>query len=526
VKNNAGKTPGDLAREAGRGEVAALLAEAEKQQKPPPERPTDEVAWVKQMLEKHGPGEKRGLLVHCATHGLAAGARYLIKEQGQSPLFQSTTTGDTPLHLAAENGHADVVAVLLQAGAPAARPNKAGRTARAVAQAAGHDECVVLLADAERKERTDGGDSHEQPDAPGERVLAELKAFLKANPDADKNSALAGAIEADSPQAVLYLLELGANPQVGHQDTHDTYLHLAARLNRLQIARILIEAGTPAGRRNKAGQTPADAARQAGHDEMARLLTEAAAVFSPAAATTGPARPAPEPDPFRDRREEAAAMADLKDHLADMPSAEKHKRAFQAASRGWAQPLTMLLDAGVPVEAATPDGRTLLMLAMFSRKDDAAELLLQRGAKVAPASRQGQTALHFAADLGMVHVVERLLDSGADVDAADGSGQTPLHRAAERGDDGMIGLLLAKGAKPDAARKDGQRPLHRAVACGCRKGVALLLAHGASPDLALPSGAAPRDLDPELARLLKDLAARKGPPPQTTRPADSHARPG
>lgn len=65
--------------------------------------------------------------------------------------------GVAALHIAAAGGHAAAVRALLAAGAPVRALDARGRTARRAAEAAGHAEVVLLLAQAERDERGEGG---------------------------------------------------------------------------------------------------------------------------------------------------------------------------------------------------------------------------------------------------------------------------------------------------------------------------------------------------------------------------------
>lgn len=53
--------------------------------------------------------------------------------------------GNTPLIVAAQNGHDDVVATLLAAKADVRAKNNQGQTALDLAVTGGHDECVRLL---------------------------------------------------------------------------------------------------------------------------------------------------------------------------------------------------------------------------------------------------------------------------------------------------------------------------------------------------------------------------------------------
>ena len=71
----------------------------------------------------------------------------LLLEAGANPQEKSNS-GWTPLHWAARNGHTDVVALLLEAGVNPQKKNASGRTPLHWAAKNGHADIVVLLLEA------------------------------------------------------------------------------------------------------------------------------------------------------------------------------------------------------------------------------------------------------------------------------------------------------------------------------------------------------------------------------------------
>ena len=107
--------------------------------------------------------------------------------------------------------------------------------------------------------------------------------------------------------------------------------------------------------------------------------------------------------------------------------------AHWAAHMGNVEALTVLLDAGVPVDIVNNPAHTPLYMACDSFEREAAEsvtevvrLLLQRGATVNPGPQPACSPLHAAARMGKVDVVDLLLAAGAEVDVRDRQGMTPL----------------------------------------------------------------------------------------------------
>ena len=98
-----------------------------------------------------------------------------------------------------------------------------------------------------------------------------LDALLAAGPDLDVFDAAAlGHVNQ------LEIL-LGLDPSLSSSAGPDgiTPLHLAARYGHGAAARRLLDAGADAGARSIYGESAADMARAAGHDDLARMLTAA-----------------------------------------------------------------------------------------------------------------------------------------------------------------------------------------------------------------------------------------------------------
>ena len=156
-----------------------------------------------------------------------------------------------------------------------------------------------------------------------------------------------------------------------------------------------------------------------------------------------------------------------------------------AAMRGDAAAVAVLLAGGADVNAAQGDGMTALHWSARNGDAALARTLLDAGANVQAGTRIGRyTALHMAGEVGAGDVVEVLLGAGADPSArVVGAGSpTPLHFAAASGNVRAVGALVAAGADVNAAEESwGQTPLIFAAARGRTGAVRALLAAGADP---------------------------------------------
>ena len=81
---------------------------------------------------------------------------------------------------------------------------------------------------------------------------------------------------------------------------------------------------------------------------------------------------------------------------------------FELARNGGAGPLSIMLDAGVPVNMRTSNGESLLMLAAGNGHADTVQLLLVKGANPELQDAEGNTALSLARANGNQNAIKHL----------------------------------------------------------------------------------------------------------------------
>lgn len=96
-------------------------------------------------------------------------------------------------------------------------------------------------------------------------------------------------------------------------------------------------------------------------------------------------------------------MSEKKPGLPEQPANQKDEDAiafaqgiFDLARNGGAGPLSVMLDAGVPVNMRTSEGESLLMLASQNGHTETVRLLLEKGADPGVRNNEGDTALTLA----------------------------------------------------------------------------------------------------------------------------------
>lgn len=479
---------------------------------------------VKQLLDAGFRADEQSLAV-AASDGNADIVRLLL-EGGAAP------TGS--LYAAVNGGHAEVVGLLLDAGAPADLTVRDRRTRVAsalleIAARRGHVEVVRRLLDA---------------GAP-----VDIRPYSQETP-------LHSAARYGRAQIVRLLLERGADVNAkGRQ----TALHAAAIHGDAEVVRLLLEAGaSPDILVTYGDETPLFFSAANGHEEVVRLILETGvSVDFPDGYATNPMHAAV-------RARDADIVRQLLDAGAAVHSRnnEGHYPIVLAASEGSAEITELLLTAGAPADLSA------LLTAADLGHADVARALMEAGASVLELDTRRNTMLHHAARAGSPEVVELFLSAGAPVDARNNSGGTPLSLAVEaaayatsdfdeRDADEVaerdrrlevvkllikagapvngwyirlydqetllhiaarssamslfVGALLEGGAAPNVQDEDGDTPLHMAAhdAYGpdSLETVRLLLEAGASAQVKNRKGQTPLDLAAgqlEKWRLIKD----------------------
>ncbi len=150
---------------------------------------------------------------------------------------------------------------------------------------------------------------------------------------------------------------------------------------------------------------------------------------------------------------------------------------FEAAALGRVKRVSQLIDAdSTLVNAWSPDGFSTVHLSAFFAQAETAQLLVTRGANVAAVAKNDMMVqpLHSAAAGGSVEVVTLLLDAGAPVNAKQHAGFTALQSAAVGNMLDMARVLLDHGADPQLCADDGKDAVAMALSKGHDEMVTLL----------------------------------------------------
>uniref|UniRef100_A0A674E9X1 Poly [ADP-ribose] polymerase n=1 Tax=Salmo trutta TaxID=8032 RepID=A0A674E9X1_SALTR len=338
----------------------------------------------------------------------------------------------TPLHVAAERAHNDIMEVLQKHGAKMNALDTLGQTALHRAAMAGHlQTCRLLLsygADASILS-LQGFTASQMGNEAVQQILDENVPVRNSDVDYRLLEA-AKAGDLDTVKSLCSPQNVNCRDLEGR---HSTPLHFAAGYNRVAVVEYLLHHGADVHAKDKGGLVPLHNACSYGHYEVAELLV---------------------------RHGASVNVADL----------WKFTPLHEAAAKGKYEICKLLLKHGADPTKKNRDGNT--PLDMVKEGDTDIQDLLRGDAALLDAAKKGclarvqklcspenincrdtqgrnSTPLHLAAGYNNLEVAEYLLAHGADVNAQDKGGLIPLHNAASYGADDIRALLI-DAMPPDA----------------------------------------------------------------------------
>uniref|UniRef100_A0A671RT65 Ankyrin-3-like n=1 Tax=Sinocyclocheilus anshuiensis TaxID=1608454 RepID=A0A671RT65_9TELE len=422
--------------------------------------------------------------------------------------------------MAAQENHLDVVKFLLDNGSSQSIATEDGFTPLAVALQQGHDQVVSLLLENDTKGKVRLPALHIAARKDDTKAAALL---LQNDHNADVESKMMVNRTTESGFTPLHIaahygninvatLLLNRGAAVDFKARNDiTPLHVASKRGNANMVRLLLERGARIDAKTKDGLTPLHCGARSGHEQVVEMLLDRGApILSKTKNGLSPLHMATQGDHLNCVQLLLHHNVPVDDVTNDYLTA-----LHVAAHCGHYKVAQVLVDKKANPNAKALNGFTPLHIACKKNRIKVMELLLKHGASIQAVTESGLTPIHVAAFMGHENIVTQLTNHGASPNTMNVRGETALHMAARAGQANVVKFLVANGADVDAKAKDDQTPLHISSRLGKPDIVQQLLQHGASPDATTTSGYTPlhlaaRDGHRDMASILLDNGASLG----------------
>ncbi|CAL1603001.1 unnamed protein product [Knipowitschia caucasica] len=285
------------------------------------------------------------------------------------------------------------------------------------------------------------------------KVLISVQSGMLNKQAACGETALLVAVQRDSLDCALVLLENGANPDIANFDKN-TPLYEACQNCNAAIVSALLNHGAAVNTPCIQGYTALQEAAVHNSVEICQMLIA------------------------------AGTRINTSNMFGITP-------LFTAAQNNSMDALHMFIENGADINTQAHDGNTALYEAVKNRHEKVVELLLSQKADTNKTGKHGLLPLHVAAQNGN-KTIASLLIPNTRLARVRSCGVSPLHFAAERNNDNILEMLLKAGYEVNALLspershlyEDRRRSvLYFSVANVNIYAVRLLLSHGAKTDL-------------------------------------------
>ncbi|MDR2795069.1 MAG: ankyrin repeat domain-containing protein [Holosporaceae bacterium] len=394
---------------------------------------------------------------------------------------------NTPLHIAALEGHAKIVELLIGLGADPNALNRNG-TPLHLAVSKGHIHTIkILLAHGAKLGLYNNDPEHSRnlqtKTTPAAKTPLHTAAAMNrihtlkylinigANPNIQQwkleKTPLCYAVENKNLQAIQILLGAGANPNI--PDSYNSPLHIAIKAHDIPVLQALLASdkiNTNIGSNNDYCSPPLCTAVAYGYLDMVELLLAKGA------------NPNGMDEDGHSALRIALAAVEEENKIGlitrtliraganvNLPTKKRNKTPLHTII-SWSQNLdaiTALLENGANLEVKENCfGNTAFHLLMKKPTSSLIQLLLDAGANVNAKNNNNITPLHLLMmERSNFHLIQLLLDAGADVNAKSNDNTTPLHLLTmNKPTAPQIELLLNAGADVNAKNNDNATPLH------------------------------------------------------------------
>ncbi|KAF5125249.1 Ankyrin-1 [Metarhizium anisopliae] len=459
--------------------------------------------------------------LHLAGRGCHAGVAKLLVDAGAS-LTANTKLGETPLHIAAAFGSQDIVKMLLDNGAAVDIKDKYGLTPLQSACERGHFLAAETILRHRKMQDYLPPEAEDQPLVSSVRRGYYKTAQVLLRNGADPNAidggatALLQAVIGKNLDMIKLLVDFGADVnKVEAVKWQRPPLFVAASDDYLEAVRYLISNKADVNMRDGNGNSPLWIAALYGYTETVRVLAEAnagvndvcgdgewlplhaayehpdttSALVDLGADTTRETGRNGTPLEYAINYGQVETCKVLLNEPKDKPDLTRgstQEMVAYAVEEGYSDVVSLMLEAGVDVNAVDEENRTLVGCAIAAGHEDMVRTILEYRPDLDIRDVNECTALHCITQKTTVGSVRHVVNAGCKLDGIDKYKLTPLLSAIEAGNDEVVEYLLTKKAITATLSTPVERwgaPLHGACEVGTLRMVELLLQSGSDVNL-------------------------------------------
>lgn len=403
--------------------VELLLAKGANPRAQDPTKPRGEVCFT--------------ALYRAVSTGNIAITKLLLDEEDFRGLTPPAPGNNAVFSKAAEKGYKDIVQILIShRSVDFDGRNENGETALALASQNGHSDIVKMLLDY-------------NADAEAESYGATPLTWAARNNRLD---------------VVKLLCEQGkADPNVGNltsqTDQPPLWHAVCASKGSIDMVKYLLESGADPNRSSKTETSPLQEAVLREFESVVSILLKYTDPYP-----INYYRFPPICDAIRFGDENITSLL-LQAHSTNLAvrQQQQEQALMMASAQGRRNIVLLLLDAGIDINVVGDGGNTPLISAIENKDTPTTRLLLRRGARSDIMDREGQYPLHIAATKGLDLIVKEILSSSKNPNLRNKNEDTPLCLAVAKGHLKVVKILLEHGANPHLTNKFDDTPLDLAI---------------------------------------------------------------
>ncbi|KAK6529963.1 hypothetical protein TWF281_009113 [Arthrobotrys megalospora] len=500
LRTDKGVTPLWMASQGGYTKIAKLLIKSAKVDvnvtTPESERtPLHQAAQrgneeIVKLLLTHGahadPRDVHGVtpLWAASQQGAVSIVKFLAARKDVNINATTTDAKRTAIHQAAQNGHIEVVKILLEHRKILPDPrDRNGITPLYAAANGGYTEIVKMLLNGKANAEviaTNGSNRRPFHQAANNGHTAICKLFLDYQVDFepldDTNcSPLFFACQGGHHEIVKLLLAAGAdyeNAWCGQKGGGRRCLHQAAQNGHLEVVQLLLDAGAaidpetdiPSESSSDDESNNSDQSSSNDSDAMGEVVVRRRRAVP---------RVGKKPPKKKRRKGNNKRRGRASDSKTPTPlSLAAHAGQYDIAK--------LLIERGADIHSICHKDLRPIHQAVFSGKAEIVKLLVDKKVDVDAKEIDGWSPVMIAAQIGNCNIIEILADAGANINSEATSGATALFMAAQQGHTAAVKVLLDHGARSFATLKSGRHPIHQAAQNAHFEVIKLLVEHDPS----------------------------------------------